>query len=202
MATARSSHCNFRPGQPQFIWPWQTSTLDGRPDLAITNDFGNSISILLNTGGGSFSVGPQVATGSSPKGIVAADFNGDGLPDIAIADINGAGLTVLFGGSNLMFTSETISLGSTSQPYVLATADFNGDGSPDLVASHYQNNDLAILLNKAASTAIVSGLSVPGTGTHQVEAVYAGSSPYTGRTSKPVTLSATPAAVTTTAASN
>jgi FG-GAP-like repeat/Bacterial Ig-like domain (group 3) len=189
----------FPTGTTPYYLAVADFNLDGRPDLAITNDFESSITVLVNTGGGSFSIGPQLSTGPSPKGIVVADFNGDGFPDIAVANIEGAGLTVLFGGNNLTFTAENISLGSTSQPYAIAAADLHGDGSPDLVASDYQNNDLAILRDTAVSTLSVSGVAVPGTGTHKVQAVYAGSPPYTSSASGTVTLSATPTPATATA---
>ena len=57
---------------------------DGRPDI-VTTDYGsNSVSVLLNNGGGSFRRAADVRhrqrTGPDRW---SADFNGDGLPDLA-----------------------------------------------------------------------------------------------------------------------
>ena len=55
---------------------------DGRLDLA-TGDYGDTVSVLLNRGDGSFQ--PEVdylATGTFPKSVAIGDVNGDGKPDL------------------------------------------------------------------------------------------------------------------------
>jgi len=163
---------------------------DGRPDLAVTNPDQNSVTILLNQGGLGFTLPSPIATGSMPAGIVAADFNGDGQTDLAIANSGGSSLTFLFGSGGGTFTSETKALAGSSDPADLATADLNGDGSPDLTVSDPNKNDVITLLDSTVSTAKVSKIVVPGTGTHEVKAVYGGVAPYTGSTSSAVAVTA------------
>jgi len=57
---------------------------DGVQDVAIVNQGGNTVSVLLGKPDGTFA--PQViyATGIGPFAIVAGDFNGDGNLDLAI----------------------------------------------------------------------------------------------------------------------
>jgi len=89
---------------------------DGRPDLAILSS-GNGILVYINNGGGSFSLNPSLlGTTSNPINPIAlaiADFNGDGIPDIAELDFTPAfdlahcassTPRVLFGNGNGSFT--------------------------------------------------------------------------------------------------
>ena len=62
---------------------------DGRPDLAVANsggDTGNTVSVLLNNGDGTFATKVDYATGVNPYSVTAGDFNGDGKPDLAVAN--------------------------------------------------------------------------------------------------------------------
>ena len=76
--------------------------------------------------------------------------------------------------------------------------DFNGDGGPDLAVTDVKNNIVITLVNTAESSASISGIEVPGAGTHELKATYAGSAPYTGSTSGGVAVSATPVRTTVT----
>src|SRR5262249_18499202 len=63
---------------------------DGMPDLAVTNFFANSVSVLVNTtvagaNTASFAARQDFATGSLPDSVALADFNGDSVPDLVIA---------------------------------------------------------------------------------------------------------------------
>jgi hypothetical protein len=64
---------------------------DGVPDLAVTDPGtdaapGGAVSLFYGTGTGTFTAGATLPVGSEPAGLVAADFNHDGLPDLATAD--------------------------------------------------------------------------------------------------------------------
>jgi hypothetical protein len=62
---------------------------DGRPDIAITNPSGKTISVLKNTSStGNISFADKViyATGSNPEDIAIGDLNGDGKPDLCVTN--------------------------------------------------------------------------------------------------------------------
>jgi len=75
--------------------------LDGHADIAVAAE-GNNATVLFGAGDGTFTVttfgsGGSTAIGGgqfSPVGVVAADFNGDHKPDLAMTDDND-GVTIL-----------------------------------------------------------------------------------------------------------
>ncbi|MBV9157680.1 MAG: VCBS repeat-containing protein, partial [Acidobacteriaceae bacterium] len=168
---------------------------DGIPDLAVVNSSSNTVTILQGKGDGTFSTAFTLPTGAGPLGIVAADFNGDGTTDHAIATDNGSSLTLLLNYVN-RFAPQNVPLTSGSGPLPIAVGDFNLDGSPDLVVGDINLNVAHILLNSATSSASTSGITVPGGGTHEVEAIYAGAPPYLGSISTPVAATGTPISTT------
>src|SRR5207249_9457497 len=62
---------------------------DGRPDLAVAN-FGYcglySVSVLLGNGDGTFGPRTEFAAGCCPHSVAIGDRNGDGRPDLAVAN--------------------------------------------------------------------------------------------------------------------
>ena len=73
---------------------------DGKPDLIVANDGDSTVSVLLNTTAPgaatpSFAAQQTFATGSGPISVTAADFNGDGKPDLVVANLNGNTVSVL-----------------------------------------------------------------------------------------------------------
>jgi uncharacterized protein (TIGR03437 family) len=72
-------------------------------------------------------------TGINPGGVAAADLNGDGRPDLIIANLGSNSLTILLNDGMGGFTAAApLSLGALSPQSVLA-ADLNGDHKIDLV---------------------------------------------------------------------
>ncbi len=72
-------------------------------------------------------------TGINPGGVTAADLNGDGRPDLVIANLGSNSLTILLNDGMGGFTAAApLSLGALAPQSVLA-ADLNGDHKIDLV---------------------------------------------------------------------
>jgi FG-GAP-like repeat/Abnormal spindle-like microcephaly-assoc'd, ASPM-SPD-2-Hydin len=139
---------------------------DSKLDLVVANTdqgAGNTVSVLLGNGDGTFQPHRDYITGSGPQGIIAEDFNGDGRTDLAVAGSNG--LDILLGNGDGTFqpyeeypypTGRAEALTNMARPDttsavasagIIASGDFNQDGKLDLaVSSTY--NQVAIFLGR------------------------------------------------------
>jgi cysteine-rich repeat protein len=77
-----------------------------------------------------FSAPAFAATDLAPSDIIAADFDGDGRPDLATANAAGQSVSVLLNQSGELARQDDIELGAVTFPMV--AADFNGDELADL----------------------------------------------------------------------
>jgi len=178
---------------------------DGILDLAVVSDVSyGTMAILLGNGNGSFTQAPvSVATvGLNPISVAVGDFNGDGIPDIAVAnDYYDGTVTILLGNGNGTFTQAPNSPVSLFlAPQSLAVGNFNGDGISDLAVAFFASNNanadgtMAVQLSQLAHQveAVGQSISPVGTGTHQVEASYPGDSNYASSVSTATGLTAQP----------
>ncbi len=80
-----------------------------------------------------------------------ADVNGDGQPDLVVANSGSNNVSVLLGNGNGTFQS-AVNYATGSEPSAVAVADVNGDGHPDLVVTNFGSNTVSVLLNNGSGT--------------------------------------------------
>jgi uncharacterized protein (TIGR03437 family) len=114
--------------------------------------------VLFGQDEATFLAAPVVWTGVSPL-IATGDFDGDGIPDLAVADAFG-NLTILKGKGNGEFSPVFVyNSSANASPSALAVADFNHDGRLD-VAMFVANSDVLVFLGRGDGT-LAAPLMVP-----------------------------------------
>jgi hypothetical protein len=152
---------------------------DGKPDLVTANyNSTGGVSVLLNTTppGASFpSFAPQVtfAAGTESRSVAVADLNGDGKPDLAVADysFSSGAVSVLLNTTSPGAAAPSFALPSTvgtgSNPFAVTVGDFNGDGQPDLVTTSPFNSPnlgtVSVLLSTTPPGATAPSFALPRT---------------------------------------
>jgi hypothetical protein len=121
---------------------------DGNLDLAVANSYpspsGQSVSILLGDGTGSFGAATNFAVGDDPHSVAIGDFNLDGKLDLVTANV-GSTVSILLGDGTGSFGAATkFVVGSFARSVVIG--DFNGDGKPDLAVANGGSDNVSILL--------------------------------------------------------
>ncbi len=145
---------------------------DGKPEIVVANVADGNISVYLNNS----TIGNLVfaarmnlvpATGGGvPYAAVIADFDGDGMPDIATANAGGGNASIFHntgtpGGALSFATSAEFGTGAT--PESIAVGDLDGDGKPDLVTGNYGDGTISILHNTSTSGSVsfTTGSPIP-----------------------------------------
>jgi len=153
---------------------------DGKPDLVVANLCASSsncttgkVGILLGNGDGTFQ--PVVAYpsgGSNTFSVAVADVNGDGKPDLVVANLCGTSsdctsgnVGVLLGKGDGTFRAAVTHDAGDASPISIAVADVNGDGKPDLVVAYYHISAVGVLLGNGDGTFQPAILNYDGFGT-------------------------------------
>jgi hypothetical protein len=88
-----------------------------------------------------FKPAASYSVGTSPGAVAIGDFNGDGKPDLVVANAGNAGLaddgnvSVLLGNGDGTFQA-AVKVAAGKNPASIVAGDFNGDGKLDLAVSN------------------------------------------------------------------
>ncbi len=133
---------------------------DGKLDTAFPDDFVSSgkpaaffgVEDFFGDGTGNFGFGFDFGFLIAGP-LVAGDFNGDGILDLATATNGTPALTILLGNTDGSFTAAATQPTTTLvSPSWIATGDFNGDGFLDLAFADSGSTALTILLGHGDGT--------------------------------------------------
>jgi len=123
---------------------------DGNPDLAITHDDSDLMTIFLGNGRGDFKIasGSPFNLGYHAWNVVSADMNNDTKMDLVIRGPNNQ-LMVLRGDGNGIFkpaAGAPFTVGMN--PLSLVIADVNSDAKLDILTANNGGNNVTVLLGK------------------------------------------------------
>jgi tetratricopeptide (TPR) repeat protein len=134
---------------------------DSHPDLAVVNQTDNTVSVLLGNGDGTFTsaVNSPLGTGVAPTAVAIADFNGDGVPDIAVTDPQTDSVSVFLGlGQGLFAPAFELPVGTT--PTAILAASLSGATLPDVAITDNPSGipgQVTVILSPASLFSNLSG---------------------------------------------
>ena len=147
----------------------------GRIDLIVSNSGGNDVLIFPGEGGGRF--GPELhggaglPVGKDPVGITVADVNGDGLPDLLVANKGSDTLSLLLGQSTgagwALTPAADLPVGAG--PVSTIVRDFSHDGHQDILVANSRSNNVYLLKGTGGGNFNVTAPTVVPVGSDPVQ---------------------------------
>ncbi|MCM5529684.1 FG-GAP-like repeat-containing protein [Parasegetibacter sp. NRK P23] len=142
---------------------------DGRLDIAATNSESHTVSVFINTslaGQISFSEAGSFTTGSGPGYLSVGELNGDGKPDIVVANFVAHTISILYNLSEAGIVSFGNRVDYPTMPYPdrIILADLDGDYDEEIIVGN--SNGVEVFRNGYAegTGSFEKSLTLPGRG--------------------------------------
>lgn len=130
---------------------------DGKLDLALAEFRGESLSILLGNGDGTFAPRRTYPTGPAPVSVVVGDFNGDRNLDVAVVNSSSLvdAVSIYLGNGDGTFSLAT-PLATDSSSRQVVVGDVNLDGKLDLMVTNFDSSAgvVSVFLGNGDGTAL------------------------------------------------
>ena len=157
----------FRPFEPvkaAIALAVADLTGNGVPDFVFADQSLNRVSVVYGTTGQNANspavIGNQTTGVLAPGAVLLKDLNGDGIPDLIVANSGGNNVLVYPGLGNGQFgppVNGTKGFPVGTDPTGLTVADLNGQ--PDLLVADTGSNDVSVLLGQGSGS---SWTMIPG----------------------------------------
>ncbi|MBC7447279.1 MAG: VCBS repeat-containing protein, partial [Hymenobacteraceae bacterium] len=140
---------NFRPGETVFVTvPSSVQSTGGQPAVKQAYQFTAGVG---GTGQGTFGSGPNYTAAFKPRGMSAADVDGDGDLDLLSASEPFDNMLVLVNdGAGNFSATPTMPVGDS--PEYVEPADIDNDGDLDLLIANAWSNNVSVRINNGSGT--------------------------------------------------
>lgn len=152
-ASATDCPC-FHDFRERALWPTGATPTsvaiadldgDGDRDLAVADRYAPAVSILKNTGAGTFLPKTDFPTGAGVTWVAIADLNHNGRPDLVTADQDANTMSVLLDDGSGGFGAP-VPYSTGDGPTSLAIDDFDHDGDADVVVANLLSSSVSVRL--------------------------------------------------------
>lgn len=136
---------------------------DGKPEIVASNTSGSMVSVYKNTStpGNVLLAKTNFAANASGSGIAIGDVDGDGKPEILVADQGGPYLSVFRNtvtngtiDATSFATKVDFDLGTSGFHYTVSLGDLDGDGKLDIVVSQGSGTSVSVFRNTGTAGTI------------------------------------------------
>jgi hypothetical protein len=123
---------------------------NGRSDIVASNWATGAVEVLRGNGNGTFQAPTAISLPGITNGLVIADLNGDGWPDVAVAGKDPVVYVLLNDGKGSLALAGAYPISAAG--YELVAADLNNDGKLDLAIAMTSTSRVAILLGNGSGS--------------------------------------------------
>jgi len=130
---------------------------DGDMDVIAARPATGSVAVLINNGAGTF-VAANYPTTTGPTRLATADFDGNGLVDVAVTHTNGI-VVVMFNSAAVKGTFPTRTPTTVAAGAILTgvvAVDVDGVNRADILVTDRTNNRVSLLKNGGGGTFVVT----------------------------------------------
>ncbi|HEY3400205.1 MAG TPA: VCBS repeat-containing protein [Geothrix sp.] len=173
---------NYGPSAGYLVNAIAVADIDGngQPDILgmVSTDLGGAptqgyVSTRLQGPAGTFALPTRFGVGTGPANLVVADVNGDGRPDLVVANATSQTVSVrLADPAKPGFFLPAIVLATPGRtPLDVAVGDLNGDGKMDIVVAASGANNVMVFLQGATPGTFLAPATFPVGGDPQAVTV-------------------------------